>query len=114
MFKEHVFGPEIYLKQPPPIHIDQFRSFFSKYQRALNPIAVATYANFNYNVTNLLYQQLQKTRVKHLDPIVVRDYLSLEKKHYKNFNSDMSLLIKETDEEGNILNVASGTGAKIP
>ena len=55
MFKEHVFGPEIYLKQPPPIHIDQFRSFFSKYQRALNPIAVATYANFNYNVTNLLY-----------------------------------------------------------
>lgn len=54
-FSEHKLGHELFFKTRNPIKLDNFKTFFSAHQRALNPIQVVEYVRFDYNATNLLY-----------------------------------------------------------
>lgn len=99
-FSEHKMGHELFFKTKSPIKLDNFNSFFSQYQRALNPTSISEYLRYDYNATNLLYDQLKKSHYDRIDPSVIRSYLYIENFQIWAFENDIDIGFNDADEKG--------------
>lgn len=87
-YRESYLSNQIYEKVHRPYYIRCWKSFFSYHKNALNPLRDISVVNFDYTMTNLLRQQMKRSKKEKLARGVLESVFAANRESEYGFNHE--------------------------
>ena len=87
-YRESYLSNQIYEKAHRPYDIRCWKSFFSYHKNALNPLRDISVVNFDYTMTNLLRQQMKRSKKEKLARGVLESVFAANRESEYGFNHE--------------------------